>query len=128
MKSYQVIESGAPLKECELEIPVPKNDEILIKTIACGVCHTDVHIHEGFFDVGNGKKMQSRLTQPLTMGHEIFGEVVSIGEDVKDIEIGKKFVVYPWIGCGECNSCIEDNEHECGPLTVSYTHLRAHET
>ena len=118
MKSYQVIESGAPLKECELEIPVPKNDEILIKTIACGVCHTDVHIHEGFFDVGNGKKMQSRLTQPLTMGHEIFGEVVSIGEDVKDIEIGKKFVVYPWIGCGECNSCIEDNEHECGPLTA----------
>ena len=43
--------------ECELEIPAPKNDEVLIRTIACGVCHTDVHIHDGFFDVGNGKKM-----------------------------------------------------------------------
>lgn len=52
------------------------------------------------------------------MGHEIFGEVVAIGNGVKDVEIGKKFVVYPWIGCGECKSCIEDNEHECGPLTA----------
>ena len=97
MKSYQVIESGAPLKECELEIPVPKNDEILIKTIACGVCHTDVHIHEGFFDVGNGKKMQSRLTQPLTMGHEIFGEVVSIGEDVRGRTLSKFCTLSSWI-------------------------------
>ena len=118
MKSYRVIESGAPLIECELNIPTPKNSEVLIRTIACGVCHTDIHIHDGFFDMGNGKKMASRLKEPLTMGHEIFGEVVAIGESVKDVEIGKKFVVYPWIGCGECKSCIEDNEHECGPLTA----------
>ena len=56
MKSYRVIESGAPLMECELDIPTPKNNEVLIRTIACGVCHTDIHIHDGFFDVGNGKK------------------------------------------------------------------------
>ena len=118
MKSYQVIESGAPLKECVLEIPTPKNNEVLIKTIACGVCHTDVHIHDGFFDVGNGKKMQSRLTQPLTMGHEVFGEVVAVGEEVTNIEIGKKFVIYPWIGCGNCSSCEENREHHCAPLTA----------
>ena len=118
MKSYQVIESGEPIKEVELNIPKPEGNQVLVKTIACGVCHTDIHIHDGFFDVGNGQKMASRLKQPLTMGHEIFGEVVAIGEGVKDVEIGKKFVIYPWIGCGECDSCIEDNEHECGPFTA----------
>ena len=118
MKSYQVIESGEPIKEVELDIPKPEGNQVLVKTIACGVCHTDIHIHDGFFDVGNGQKMASRLKQPLTMGHEIFGEVVDIGEGVKDVEIGKKFVVYPWIGCGECDSCIENNEHECGPFTA----------
>ena len=102
MKSYKVIESGAPLQESESEIPNPSGNQVLIKTIACGVCHTDVHIHDGFFDIGNGKKMQSRLTQPLTMGHEVFGEVVAVGDEVTNIEIGKKFVVYPWIGCGKC--------------------------
>ena len=118
MKSYQVIKSGELIKEVELNIPKPEGNQVLVKTIACGVCHTDIHIHDGFFDVGNGQKMASRLKQPLTMGHEIFGEVVAIGEGVKDVEIGKKFVIYPWIGCGECDSCIEDNEHECGPFTA----------
>lgn len=118
MKSYQVIKSGELIKEVELNIPKPEGNQVLVKTIACGVCHTDIHIHDGFFDVGNGQKMASRLKQPLTMGHEIFGEVVAIGEGVKDVAIGKKFVIYPWIGCGECDSCIEDNEHECGPFTA----------
>jgi len=118
MKSYKVIESGAPLQESESEIPNPSGNQVLIKTIACGVCHTDVHIHDGFFDIGNGKKMQSRLTQPLTMGHEVFGEVVAIGDEVTNIEIGKKFVVYPWIGCGKCIACEENREHHCAPLTA----------
>ena len=56
MKSYQVFENAGPIKEVELETPIPKGDEVLVKTIACGVCHTDIHIHDGFFDIGNGKK------------------------------------------------------------------------
>ena len=111
MKSYQVFENAGPIKEVELETPIPKGDEVLVKTIACGVCHTDIHIHDGFFDIGNGKKMASRLVQPLAMGHEVFGEVVSVGQNVNNIEVGKKFVVYPWICCGECEACINDNEH-----------------
>jgi D-arabinose 1-dehydrogenase-like Zn-dependent alcohol dehydrogenase len=56
MKSYQVFENAQPIKEVELDTPIPEGDEVLIKTIACGVCHTDIHIHDGFFDIGNGKK------------------------------------------------------------------------
>ena len=50
----------------------------------------------------------------LAMGHEVFGEVVELGENVKDLEIGKKYVVYPWIGCGKCEVCLSGNEHYCG--------------
>ena len=118
MKSYQVFENAKPIKEVEISTPSPKGNEVLIKTIACGVCHTDIHIHDGFFDIGNGKKMASRLVQPIAMGHEVFGEVVAVGQNVIDIELGRKFVVYPWIGCGECEACKSDNEHECGPFTA----------
>lgn len=49
MKSYQVFENAQPIKEVELDTPIPEGDEVLVKTIACGVCHTDIHIHDGFF-------------------------------------------------------------------------------
>jgi len=89
MKSYQVFENAQPIKEVELDTPIPEGDEVLIKTIACGVCHTDIHIHDGFFDIGNGKKMASRMVQPLAMGHEVFGEVVSFGQNVKILKLVK---------------------------------------
>ena len=75
MKSYQVIEDGLPLEEIISDKPIPKGKEVLIRTIACGVCHSDVHIHDGYFDAGNDEKIPSRLTQPLAMGHEIYGEL-----------------------------------------------------
>ena len=50
MKAYQVVENGKPLEEKELDTPEPKGKEILLKTVACGVCHSDVHIHDGYFD------------------------------------------------------------------------------
>ena len=56
MKSYQVTEFGKPLELREYENPTPKGKEVLIKISACGVCHSDLHLAEGFFDLGNGKK------------------------------------------------------------------------
>ena len=54
MKAYQVVEPGKPLELNEFDAPKPQGEEILVKTIACGVCHSDVHIHEGAFDLGGG--------------------------------------------------------------------------
>ncbi len=103
MKAYQVVEQGKPLQENELETPSPSGKEVLLKTVACGVCHSDVHIHDGYFDLGNDVHIPARATNsPITMGHEVYGEVVQIGENVKGIDVGKKYVVYPWVGCGEC--------------------------
>ena len=106
MKSYKVVKNGEPLEEQQEDIPSPSGEQVLIKTIACGVCHTDVHIHDGYFDLGNDVHIPARATNsPITMGHEVYGEVVQIGENVKGIDVGKKYVVYPWIGCGECFQC-----------------------
>ena len=112
MKAYQIVENGKPLEEREIEKPVPSGKEILLKTVACGVCHSDVHIHEGFFSLGDDAKLPVPLmTDALAMGHEIFGEVVELGDEVEGVEIGKKYVAYPWIGCGECRDCLHDREH-----------------
>ena len=116
MKSYKIIENGKPIEQVEIEKPIPVGDEILVKTVSCGVCHSDVHIYEGFFDLGGGAKLPTPA-KDLAMGHEVFGEVVELGENVKDFEIGKKYVVYPWIGCGDCEICESGNEHYCGITT-----------
>ena len=118
MKSYQVIEDGLPLEEIISDKPIPKGKEVLIRTIACGVCHSDVHIHEGAFDLGGGKKLPLPLQMPYTLGHEIFGEVIELGPDAKNINIGDKRVIYPWIGCNQCDVCSSGDEHLCpgGPV------------
>jgi alcohol dehydrogenase/propanol-preferring alcohol dehydrogenase len=113
MKAYQVVENGKPLEEKNLDTPAPKGKEILLKTLSCGVCHSDVHIHDGYFDLGGGMQLPTPLLEPLTMGHEIFGEVVSVGEEVSNINVGEKYVAYPWIGCGDCELCNTDKTHYC---------------
>ena len=57
MRSYQVTEFGKPLELKEYENPIPKGTEVLIRIIACGVCHSDIHLTDGFFDLGNGKRI-----------------------------------------------------------------------
>ena len=118
MKSYKITESEKPLVEINHETPIPVGKQVLVKTIACGVCHSDIHIHDGFFDGGDGNKIPSRLQDNLTMGHEVYGELVSVGEEVSNVEIGKKYVIYPWIGCGECDQCNNGMEHYCSPFTA----------
>ena len=115
MKAFQVVENGKPLEERELDTPTASGKEVLLKTVACGVCHSDVHIHDGYFDLGGGVQLPSPLpgNEPLTMGHEIFGEVIGIGEDVEGINIGERYVAYPWMGCDDCDLCNDDMTHYC---------------
>ena len=103
MKSYQVPEPGKPLELADIPTPEPTGSEVLMKTIACGVCHSDVHIHSGAFDLGGGNELPVPVPNPFTLGHEIYGEVVALGPEAKDINIGDKRIVFPWIGCGSCD-------------------------
>lgn len=114
MICYQTTLPGAPLDRVEIDTPAPCGSEILLKVVACGVCHSDIHLHDGEFDLGNGKQLDvARSGQVL--GHEIFGEVAAIGPDVQNSNVGDRRVVYPWIGCGECASCERGEEHLCTP-------------
>jgi len=114
MISYETAAPGADLLAVRSETPTPKGAQVLLKMLACGVCHSDIHLHDGVFDLGNDKQLEvGRAGQVL--GHEIFGEVVAVGEDVVGVKVGDRRVVYPWIGCGECASCRRGEEHLCTP-------------
>ena len=83
MISYQLTRFGQPLERAESSLPVPAGSEVLVQVEACGVCHSDVHLHDGFFDMGNGRRLDLAKGRelPLTLGHEIGGTVVACGPD-----------------------------------------------
>jgi D-arabinose 1-dehydrogenase-like Zn-dependent alcohol dehydrogenase len=104
-----------PLSETVTELPTLKGAEVIVRVGHCGVCHSDLHLHDGYFDLGAGKKLNLAGGQPLpfTLGHEIEGAIESAGPDAKDVQIGRRVVVYPWIGCGQCALCQRGDEHLC---------------
>jgi D-arabinose 1-dehydrogenase-like Zn-dependent alcohol dehydrogenase len=115
MKSQSVVQFGQPLEETVTDTPSPSGAEVLVRVGHCGVCHSDVHIHDGYFELGDEAKLDlSRGRQlPFTLGHEIAGEVVACGPDVTGVSPGERKVIYPWIGCGTCPICESGNEHLC---------------
>jgi D-arabinose 1-dehydrogenase-like Zn-dependent alcohol dehydrogenase len=126
MLSYDVVEWGKPLQKRERETPVPTGTQVLLKLKYCGVCHSDVHIRDGYFEMGGGKRfhMQERgMNPPLTLGHEPYGTVIAAGADAKDVPIGKDRLVCPWIGCGTCARCLEGQDNHCmAPRWVGVQH------
>ena len=115
MISYQIESFGKPLAQALRETPVPQGRELIVRVGSCGVCHSDVHLHDGYFDLGDGRQldMTRALQPPRTLGHEIAGTVVAIGPDVQGAAIGDRRVVFPWIGCGTCPVCVGGNEQLC---------------
>ena len=116
MRAMQIIEWGKPLEFRDYPTPEPTGEQVLVRVESAGVCHSDVHIWDGYFDLGGGNKVtleQRGVKLPFTMGHEIAGEVVARGPEAKGVEIGKRYAVYPWIGCGTCAVCKKGDELLC---------------
>ena len=122
MKSFQVADFNAPLREVEQPTPQPLGTQVLIRVKAAGVCHSDLHIWEGGYDLGHGRKPLSLkdrgVSLPRTMGHETVGEIAAFGPDVKasdkgDLKVGDVALVYPWLGCGKCETCLAGDENMC---------------
>ncbi len=116
MRAWAVIENGADLKEIELPTPEPSGKQVLLEVTHCGVCHSDLHIWEGFYDVGGGKRMSLKdrgVTLPLAMGHEIVGRVVKLGPEATGVSVGDIRIVYPWVGCGHCERCLAEEDNMC---------------
>jgi D-arabinose 1-dehydrogenase-like Zn-dependent alcohol dehydrogenase len=116
VKAYQVVEFSQPLRCVEVASPQPAGAEVLVRVRGAGVCHSDVHIWEGGYDLGQGRRLSLKdrgISLPLTMGHETAGEIIAVGDEVRQRRIGENCLVYPWIGCGRCGICRDGYENLC---------------
>jgi propanol-preferring alcohol dehydrogenase len=116
MRSYQIVEWGQPIELREQPTPTPQGTEVLLQVTAAGICHSDLHINDGYFDLGDGRRAElAKLgaSLPLTLGHEIVGMVEALGPDVRGVRIGDARVAFPWIGCRQCPICLHEREQWC---------------
>jgi D-arabinose 1-dehydrogenase-like Zn-dependent alcohol dehydrogenase len=115
MLSYPFDAFGKPLAQALRGTPQPAGSEVLVRVGSCGLCHSDLHLHDGYFDLGNGHKMDlSRgVAPPRVLGHEIAGTVVAVGPDARGVAPGDRRVAFPWIGCAACGPCNQGHEELC---------------
>ena len=115
LRRFSLTAYQAPLCETVVDCPEPKGSEVLVRIERCGVCHSDLHMQDGYFALGEGKSLDVRegRTLPFTLGHEIAGVVERAGPDATGAKIGAKVAVYPWIGCGQCAACKAGEENLC---------------
>lgn len=91
----------------KVAIPTPKEDEALLKVYCIGVCGSDVHYYE------HGKIGRYVVESPIILGHELAGEVVQVGEKVKNVFVGDRVAVEPGITCGRCEHCKSGRYNLC---------------
>lgn len=118
MEGYAISRFGEALEKIEKPTPVPTGREVLIAITHTGVCHTDLHVQEGSYDLGSRGKLDFAgrgVDLPVIPGHEIVGNVVSWGADADEagLKEGGRRLVFPWIGCGTCNRCAADEQNLC---------------
>lgn len=88
----------------DIAIPEPRDNEILVKVKACGICGTDMHIYYG---------EMTYAKPPVVLGHEFAGTVEEVGNDVKDIRCGDMVSVDPNASCNHCYYCRNDMPNQC---------------
>ncbi|TMH66712.1 MAG: zinc-binding dehydrogenase [Betaproteobacteria bacterium] len=115
MRAHCIVRHGEPLEALDRPIPEPVGTEVLVRVTAAGLCHTDLHIWEGSYDLGGGKRLtlaERGIHLPITPSHEICGEIVAAGS-LADVRRGLRCLVHPWIGCGACAACQRGEENIC---------------
>ena len=90
----------------------------MVRIARCGVCHSDLHMQDGYFRLAGDKRLDiaAGRTLPFTLGHEIAGTVEDAGPEARsdpDASPGRAVAVYPWIGCGACPACRAGEENMC---------------
>ncbi len=111
MKAIQVKKQGADFELVEKEIPDPREHEVLLKVHACGVCHGDAIVKQGYFP---------GLQYPRTPGHEVVGTIAKLGSESHYWKVGQRVGV-GWRGghCYRCNSCLKGEFWACeSPLAT----------
>src|SRR4051794_2765554 len=104
MKAAVLEEFGAPLAVQEIELAEPRAGEVLVRLVACGVCHTDLYTASGADPSGYA---------PTVLGHEGAGVVERVGEGVASLEAGDHVVTLFSPQCRECIHCLSDRTNLC---------------
>jgi D-arabinose 1-dehydrogenase-like Zn-dependent alcohol dehydrogenase len=104
MKAIVLREYEVPMLPEERSLSDPVGSEVLLRVRAAGVCGTDLKLFRG---------KNPRLKLPLVLGHEFAGEVVALGPDVRQRQLGDRVVVYMYMNCGQCEPCLTGHENLC---------------
>jgi D-arabinose 1-dehydrogenase-like Zn-dependent alcohol dehydrogenase len=119
MRSYVLNDFGQEIQAVDSPDLQPKGTEVVIAVTRCGVCHSDIHLQDGYYEIGGGKRLnmgpKGGISPPLVLGHEVLGRLIAKGPEapIADSELGKQFLVFPWVGCGQCDYCKRGDEHIC---------------
>lgn len=126
MELWAIVEPGQPLQKIEEPDPTPEGTEVLVRVTHAGLCHSDLHLWHGGYDLGGGRRLNildRGVKLPRAPGHEVLGEVVAFGPDAQGVAVGDSRVIYPWMGCGECAVCRAGDENVCDkPHAVGVIH------
>lgn len=114
MRAVQLISPGEPLQAREIPIPSIGEKDILVRVRAAGICHSDAHYRAGRSSMG-------RL--PITLGHEVAGEVEWIGSGVSTVQAGDRVALHYNISCGDCEYCRTGNEQFCTTVKMLGHHV-----
>src|SRR5689334_19498187 len=99
MHRQSLVGYGQPLCETVIDPPKPRGTEVLVRVERCGVCHSDLHLQDGYFALGGDRRLDITKDRPLpfTLGHEIAGMIEAAGEEAADARVGQLVAVYSWI-------------------------------
>lgn len=102
-------EGNGHIEVVEAEPAVPSTGEVRIAVAYTGICGTDLHVLHG--------NMDSRVSLPQSIGHEMSGVIDAVGAGTDGLEIGQPVTVMPLDWCGDCPACLAGNQHVCQRLT-----------
>jgi len=104
MKAMVLRAFNEPLELSEVPRPSIDSGDLLIQVKRCGVCYTDIKIATG---------LAPDISLPRIPGHEVAGQVVAVGKEVKNFQEGDRVCLHFYLSCGQCEYCLEKKENLC---------------
>ena len=114
MDAIRMVESGKPLELQRIPIPSAGDEDVLVRVRAAGICHSDAHYRAGRSSMG---------MLPITLGHEVAGEVEWVGANVTNVKAGDSVCLHYNISCGNCDYCKRGNEQFCTTVKMIGHHI-----
>src|SRR5690625_4825924 len=107
MMEAAVLKKPMDIRVENIEVPVPNEDQVLVKVYCIGICGSDLQYYE------HGKIGRYEVKKPIILGHEAASEVIKVGNKVGNIAIGDRVAIEPGVSCGRCDDCKSGRYNLC---------------